>query len=84
MDNQCGRIIGGIYIALSSALSEESAQAAHDVLHSLGESPLIRPEDRRIYNMIVDAATRDIDELKAENEKVERQPRFEVITGGAA
>jgi hypothetical protein len=80
MDNQCGRIIGGIYIALSSALSEEAAQAAHDVLFSLSESPLIRPEDQRIYKMIVSAATGDIDELNAEIER----PRFEVITGGAA
>jgi hypothetical protein len=82
MDNQCGRIIGGIYIVLSSALSDESARAAHDALFSLSESPLIKPEDQRVYKMIAEAATCGIDELAEENERM--GPRFQVITGGAA
>jgi hypothetical protein len=84
--NYVGRCLGGIYIALCSALTDEGAQLAHEHLHQLSESPHIRPEDRRVYQIIFDCATRPIDEQAEElehNELVEqRRAHFELITGG--
>jgi hypothetical protein len=76
--NAMGRCLGGIYISLCSALTEEAAELAHEHLRQLSESPLSRPEDQRVYGAIVDCATRPIDE--ADNEPPRR--RFEVIQGG--
>jgi hypothetical protein len=49
-------------------------------LHQLSESPLIRPEDRRVYRAIFDCATRPIDKLAEEDEQPQR--RFAIIEGG--
>jgi hypothetical protein len=73
--NAMGRCLGGIYISGCSALTDEGAQLAHEHLHQLSESPLIRPEDRRVYRAIFDAPFAPIED---------ERPRFEVITGGAA
>jgi hypothetical protein len=85
--NHVGRCLGGIYIALCSALTDEGAQLAHEHLHQLSESPHIRPEDRRVYQIIFDCATRPIEEQAAEvyaNEFAEqKRGRFEVIQGGS-
>jgi len=80
--NAMGRCLGGIYISLCSALTDEGAQLAHEMLHQLSESPLIRPEDRRVYRAIYDCASRPTIEMPEENEPYRR--RLEVITGGAA
>jgi hypothetical protein len=77
--NAMGRCLGGIYVSLCSALTDEGAQLAHEHLHLLSESPLIRPEDQRVYRAIFDCATRPIDDSE-ENEEPQR--RFEVIQGG--
>jgi len=74
-----GRCLGGIYISLCSALTDEGAQLAHEHLRQLGESPLIRPEDRRVYRAILDCATRPIIEGEEDEQP---QHRFEVIRGG--
>jgi hypothetical protein len=80
MDNATARIIGGVYIAICTAMTDESAKLAHDVLFGFADNPEIRPEDRRVYRLIAESATRPVDELEEENAR----PRFEVITGGAA
>jgi len=80
--NAMGRCLGGIYISLCSALTDEGARLAHEHLHQLSESPLIRPEDRRVYRAIVDCATRPIDDSVEEDEQP--RPRLEIIQGGAA
>lgn len=74
-----GRCLGGMYVALCSALTDEGAELAHEHLRQLSESPLIRPEDRRVYQAIFDCAARPID-----NDIAQQRPRFEVIQGGAA
>jgi hypothetical protein len=43
MDDATARVIGGIYIALCSALSEEGVRLANDVLFGFAESPRTRP-----------------------------------------
>jgi hypothetical protein len=78
MDNSIARIIGGCFIALCSALGEDAAQAAHDVLFGFADNKDFRPEDRRIYRLIADAASRPVDELRAENARfawLEANPR---------
>jgi len=61
MDNATARVLGGIYVAITSALTDEGARLAHDVLFDLAASPNIRPEDRHIYGLIVESASRPID-----------------------
>jgi hypothetical protein len=51
MDNSIARIIGGMYFALCSALGEDIAQVAHDVLFGFADNPDLRPEDRHIYRL---------------------------------
>jgi hypothetical protein len=80
MNDETARVMGGIFVALCSALSPEGAEMANDVLFGFANSPNVRPEDQRIYRAIVDCATRPIDDLGEENEQPQR--RFEVIQGG--
>lgn len=80
--NAMGRCLGGIYISLCSALTDEAAQLAHETMHQLSESPLIRPEDQQVYRAIFDCATRPLEEVEDEEDK--QRPRFEVINGGNA
>jgi hypothetical protein len=80
--NAMGRCLGGIYVSLCSALTDEGAQLAHEHLHQLSESPLIRPEDRRVYRAIFDCVARPVEDLAEEEEQPKH--RFEIITGGAA
>jgi hypothetical protein len=86
MDNSIARIVGGLYIALCSALGEDTAQAAHDVLYGFADNPDFCPEDRRIYKLIADAASRPVDELRAENDRyawLEANPRPNLrVVGG--
>lgn len=82
MDNETARIIGGMYIAITNALSEEGAQVAHDCLYGFADNPNLRPEDRRIYQLIADAASRDVETLRAENAWLDR-PRLRVVGGTA-
>src|SRR6516164_6799812 len=82
MNNETARVMGGIYIAICSALSPEGVEMANDVLFGFANNPEVRPEDRRIYGLIAEAAGRPIEELRAEVEQYERQSSFEVITGG--
>src|SRR6516165_10906950 len=79
--NAMGRCLGGIYVSLCSALTDEGAQLAHEHLHLLSESPLIRPEDRRVYAAIFDCTNRRI---KGDDEFETKRPCLTVITGGAA
>jgi hypothetical protein len=82
MDNQMKRIIGGVFIALHCALPDENARLAEDVLFDLSESPKIRSEDRYIYKLIAESATRA--EIEANELAEKSQPRFRVIEGGSA
>jgi len=82
MDNATARVMGGIYIALCSALSPEGVEMANDVLFGFANNPSVRPEDRHIYQAIAHGARSDSEELTEENEQPQR--RFELITGGAA
>jgi hypothetical protein len=88
MDNSTARIIGGCFIALCSALSEEVAQAATDVLHHWADNPEFHPEDRRVYQCIANAASRDFDKLRAELDRfawLEANPRPALrVVGGTA
>jgi hypothetical protein len=79
--NAMGRCLGGIYVSLCSALTDEGARLAHETLHQLSESPLIRPEDRRVYAAIFDCTNRRI---KGDDEFETKRPCLTVITGGAA
>ena len=83
--NHVGRCLGGIYIALCSALTDEGAQLAHEHLRQLSESPHIRPQDRRVYQIIFDCATRPIDqaeEVYANELANQRRHRLQIIEGG--
>ena len=82
MNDETARVMGGIYIALCTALSPEGVEIACDTLRGFADNPDTRPEDRIIYKTIADAATRPTDEPKAEIEQFEPQPRFAVIEGG--
>jgi hypothetical protein len=84
MNNDTARVVGGIYIALCTALSPEGVGIACNTLRVFANNPDVRAEDRRIYGLIAEGVDRPVDELKAEIEQFERQSRFEVITGGAA
>jgi hypothetical protein len=75
MDNATARVMGGVYLALCTALSEEGARLAHDVLYGLADSPLIRREDARIYRLIAGCASGDIGEPEAE------LPRLRIVGG---
>jgi hypothetical protein len=79
--NTLGRLLGGIYIALKSAMPEECAAIAHEILFSFSESPDVRPEDRRVYAAIFDCTNRRI---KGDDEFETKRPCLTVITGGAA
>jgi len=46
-----GRLLGGFYAAVCSALTDEGAALANETLFQLAESPLIRQEDRRVYQL---------------------------------
>jgi hypothetical protein len=81
MNNETARVMGGIYIALCSALSPEGVEMANDVLFGFANNPNVRPEDRRIYEAIAHTASGNPEELAEENEQTER-PRFSVINGG--
>jgi hypothetical protein len=72
-----GRCLGGIYVSLCSALTDEGAQLAHEHLYQLSDSPLIRPEDRHVYRAIFDCATRPI-----LDEHEQRRQDFCIIEGG--
>jgi hypothetical protein len=82
MDNATARVMGGIYIALCTALSPEGVEIACDTLRGFADNPDTRPEDRIIYKIIADTATRPADEVKAENEHFEQRHRLCVIEGG--
>jgi hypothetical protein len=88
MDNDIARIIGGCFIALLSGLGDDIAKAATDCLHSWAGNPDFRPEDRRIYRCIADAASRDFNKLRAENARfdwLEANPRPSLrVVGGTA
>ena len=85
MDIIAARSLGGVFIALCTALSPKGAEIACDTLRGFADNPDTRPEDRFIYKTIANAASRPIDELAQEVEQFENErPRFEVITGGAA
>jgi hypothetical protein len=84
MDNSNARVMGGIFIALCSALSPEGIEMANDVLWGFANNPNVCPEDRRVYEAIAHSASTDIEEIAAENAVNDRRASFEVINGGNA
>lgn len=68
-------LLGGIYIAISAALSNEGIALANDVLFDLSKNPTFGPEEANIFRLIADAAT-----LKDEPETARHG--FQVIDGG--
>lgn len=76
--NTVVRLLGGLYIALAYAMPDASHRIAHDILMGFADNPDIRPDDQRAYRLI--ALTGGRQDLVEEDQ----QPRFEVITGGAA
>jgi hypothetical protein len=42
--NDIPRIVGGVYLALTAALTDEGARLANDVLFDLSESADVRPD----------------------------------------
>lgn len=87
MDDTTARVIGGVFIAVCSALGDEAANLAHDVLYGFAENADLPQQDRRVYAAIADAASRDIDEVAAENARfawLEAKPRLHVVGGTAA
>ena len=77
MDNT--RVLTAIYLAISSALSEEGVRLANDILFDLADSPTICSEDARIIRSIAETASC---ELPAKD--TPDRPRLKVITGGVA
>ena len=75
MDNATARVIGGIYMALSAALSSEGKRLANDVLFDLAESPNVNGNDARIYRAIAETAS---------GEPLPERQDFAVISGGLA
>jgi hypothetical protein len=57
MDDQTARVIGGIYIAFSSALTDEGARLVHDTLLGIADHPHTSADDQQIYRTLVDCAT---------------------------
>jgi hypothetical protein len=82
--NATRRALGGVCLALCSALSQEGVERFADSLYRFAEDPGNDDEDRRIYLVIANSLVGDVDELAAETERLERGRRLEVITGGAA
>ena len=78
MDNSVVRLLGGLYIAIAYAMPDEAHRIVHDILMGFADNPNVRPEDRRAYRLIALTGARQ------EDEHFECQPRFEVITSGAA
>jgi hypothetical protein len=65
-----GRLLGGLYIAVTTAMQEEAAEIAHEVLFRFADNPDVRPEDRRVYRLIALSADHPLHELKAENRPI--------------
>jgi hypothetical protein len=57
--NKVERLLGGFYVAITSALSREEARVADDVLLGLAADPRIRPDDRLTYQHIAMCASGD-------------------------
>ena len=55
--NMIGRLLGGLYIAVTTAMREEAAEIAHEVLFRFADNPDLRPEDRRVYRLIALSAS---------------------------
>jgi hypothetical protein len=55
-----GKVIGGIYIALSSALSDEGLALANGVLYRIANDPRTPPKEAHIYNAIADSVGVDV------------------------
>jgi hypothetical protein len=82
--NATRRVLGGVCLALGSAMSKEAVEKFADTLYQFAENPIGDDEDRYIYQTIANSLVGDVDELAAETERLERGRRFSVITGGAA
>jgi hypothetical protein len=74
MNDSAARVLGGIYIALCSALSDQSVDLANDILFRFADDPETAPSDARVYRVIAECAGR----------RRSQRPHLELITGGAA
>jgi hypothetical protein len=59
MNDSTIRVIGGIYFALCSALSEQGVDLANDVLFGLAEDPQTEASDAFVYRSIAESASGD-------------------------
>ena len=80
--NATRRALGGVSLALCSALSQEGVERFADGLYRLADDPGNDDEDRSIYLVIANALVGDVDELAADTERLERGRRFSIIQGG--
>ena len=64
MDDTTIRVIGGLYIALCSALSDQGVELANDVLFRLADDPQTEESDAFAYRVI------------AKSTSVERRPQL--------
>lgn len=79
--NATRRALGGVCLALCSALSLEGVEKFADSLYRFADNPSNDDEDQRIYLVIANSLVGDVDELAGETERLKRSRRFEVIQG---
>ena len=72
MNDSTVRVLGGLYIALCSALSDQGVELANDILFRLADDPQTEEPDAFVYRVLAQSASGD------------RRPHLELITGGAA
>jgi hypothetical protein len=64
--NAARRALGGVCLALRSALNREAVERFGDSLYRFAEDPGADEEDRCIYLVIANSLIGDVDELVAE------------------
>jgi hypothetical protein len=69
--------MGALYIALTNAMPTAAAELAHDSVRDLIDNPRSSPEERWLYQIIINS-------IDGDEHQPPPQRRFEVITGGAA
>jgi hypothetical protein len=88
MDNTTALTLGGIFMAVCNALTDEQARIAKDALWRFAQNPGIKSaEAKRAWGHIAHSASLSADEAERENAELDAmasRPPFRIITGGAA
>jgi hypothetical protein len=71
------KVLGTLYIALSTALSKTGVEMANDVLLDVANSPRTSAAEAEIYRIIAQSTG-------LQDVKLHERPRLELVRGGAA